>query len=157
MADAKIEIKVGSLVFSGEGPDTWLSQQLDKILGKASELAQLGDGDTDAGGAGSAAIPPTKTHPPGKPLGTLAAFLKAKNATTNQTRKFLATALWLHDSENNSRVSTSDVNKALNSHNQGRLGNPSQCLSNNVKSGSVVKDGAKQFYVTPEGRAELEK
>jgi hypothetical protein len=32
MADAKIEIKVGSVSFSGEGDGKWLSEQLDKVI-----------------------------------------------------------------------------------------------------------------------------
>ena len=34
MAEAKIEIKVGAVSFSGEGDGQWLSDQLDKVLEK---------------------------------------------------------------------------------------------------------------------------
>jgi hypothetical protein len=41
MADAKIEIKIGSLTFSGQGEEKWLSDQLDKLLTKAGDLAAI--------------------------------------------------------------------------------------------------------------------
>jgi len=33
MSEAKIEIKVGQIEFSGQGEQEWVAKQLDKILG----------------------------------------------------------------------------------------------------------------------------
>ncbi len=150
MAEAKIEIKVGSVSFSGEGDGKWLSEQLDKVIEKLPELAAVAPAETEnSGNDGTATKPVVK----GK-VGTLASFLSAKNAKNNKTRKFLATAVWLHDSTGANRLATGDVKKALSQHNQGAVGNASQCLVQNNKQGFTAKDG-KQFYVTPEGRAEI--
>lgn len=155
MADSKIEIKVGSITFSGEGDGEWLSKQLDKVLAKIPELVaiapQENNGNDSKGGEDG-----TDKGNGGKAAGTLASYLKATNSTSKQVRKFLATAAWLHDSEKKHRLTTTDVSKALNTHNQGRLANPSDALNQNVGKGHCVKDG-KSFYVTPEGRAELNK
>ena len=156
MADAKLEIKVGEISFSGEGTDVWLSQQLDKVLKSIPDLVKL-----DLPKAKTSENAPKEheahnTPPAGKVMGTLAAFLKDKKATSNQARKFLATALWLHDAQDQKRVGTADVTKALNHHNQGKLTNASQCLNSNVSRGTIVKD-SKLFYVTEEGRADLDK
>jgi hypothetical protein len=70
-------------------------------------------------------------------------------------RKFLATAVWLHDSRNMDRLTTGDVTKALSANRQGKLTNPSDCLNGNVKRGFCEKDGKKQFFVTDEGRTNL--
>ena len=88
-------------------------------------------------------------------IAPLATYLKEKKATSNQARKFLATAAWLQHGGMN-RVSTSEVTKNLNTHNQGKLTNAAQCLINNATAGNVVKDG-KQVYVTDKGFEELEK
>jgi hypothetical protein len=84
---------------------------------------------------------------------SLAAFLKDKKVTNSQTRKYLATAMWLHEVKKIKRITTSDVTKALSDNNQGKLTNPAQCLINNANRGTIVREG-KQFYVTDEGRTE---
>jgi hypothetical protein len=85
----------------------------------------------------------------GKPLAT---FLREKSVGDNQTKKFLATAVWL-EAKGQTRLQTGNVTKAL-SDNQSRLGNPSQCLADNVKQGYCECD-KKQFFVTTEGKDSL--
>lgn len=158
MADAKLEIKVGAVSFSGEGQGEWLSKQLDKILAKLPELvsveipeSQSSNSDNNGNDGGASTGQKSKNQ-----RTTLASFLKEKKATTgNQQRKFLATAQWLQDGGIN-RVATGDVTKALSEHNQGKLTNAAQCLINLTKAGWVVREG-KQFYVTEEGHTELNK
>ena len=163
MTDAKLEVKVGTISFNGEGEETWLAGQLDKFLAKLPELVETdaaveakspaGNGSVESGKPGDS----KGNTPAGSKTGiSLAAFLKDKNATANQVRKFLATSLWLEDESGMERVSTSDVTKALSDNKQGKLGNAAQCLISNVKPGYVVKDG-KKFYVTDEGREEINK
>jgi hypothetical protein len=157
MSDSKLEIKVGSITFSGEGSGDWLSKQLDKVLAKIPELVAVAppenlDNGSAGNGSGESGVQRTKTP------GTLAAYLKATGSTSNQVRKFLATAVWLHDTGEgeNDRLTTKEVSGALNTHSQGKLTNASNCLNQNVSKGHCVKDG-KKFYVTPEGRSSLGK
>ncbi len=150
MADARIEIKVGAVSFSGEGEGKWLSEQLDKIIEKLPQLSSVVPAVQENDETDDAQGPKLKKSN----VGTLASFLAAKNAKTKKTRKFLATALWLHESTGARRIGTGDVTKALSQHSQGSVGNASQCLVQNNKSGFTAKDG-KQFYVTPEGRSEI--
>jgi hypothetical protein len=155
LAGAKLAIKAGPISFTGEGSEAWLGEQLDKVLTKLSELRELSD-DSGAGGDDEAGQRQVKKPKESQvKLAPLAAYLKEKKATTNQARKFLVTAAWLQLGGMN-RVSTAEVTKNLNTHNQGRLTNPAQCLINNAKNGNVVKDG-KQFYVTDKVLEELAK
>lgn len=157
MADSKIEIKVGSISFSGEGSGDWLSKQLDKVLAKIPELVAVAPPETPANGNTGGGNPPAAggAQPQhGRASGTLAAFLKAKNANDSQTRKFLATAVWLHDAEHKDRVRTKDITEALSIHKQGSLTNASSCLAENAKRGHCVREG-RLFYVTDEGRDTL--
>lgn len=153
MADAKIEIKVGGVSFTGEGTENWLSTQLDKMLKHLPDLVSVAP-SRDEGSAGSQGengkVPAGK-----KATGTLATFLNAKKATTNKTRKFLATALWLQDA-GKEHLTTRDVTKAVKDNKQGSLGNSSRCLADNIKQGFCAKNGKKEFYVTDEGRTELD-
>lgn len=149
MAEAKIEIKVGAVSFSGEGEGKWLSEQLDKVLEKLPELVNV------------APAPAEDNRPDGTPKpphvrvkGTLASFLTAKNAKSNKTRKFLATALWLQDAQGKNRLTTRDVTKALSDNSQGTVGNASQCLNQNANQGFATKEG-RQFYIPEEGRNEI--
>ncbi len=153
MTEAKIEIKIGAVHFSGEGQEEWLTQQLDKILGKAEELVKL--------------APPQQVMAPQNPQTqhqpadfsdttdianqTLATFLKSKNATKAQVDKFLATAIWVEAKEKKNRLKTSDIGSALSKANQTKLNNPSDKLNQNVSKGFCEKEGS-EFFVTQEGR-----
>jgi len=159
MADAKIDIKVGIVSFSAEGTEKWLSGELDKVLEKAQELANIATSNRGSNGAdpSSNVVEPTSiVSGAGKKLkGTLAGFLRERQATTNQVRKFLATATWLQEHDDKERLTTKEVTNALSDAKQTALTNPSQCLAHNVKQGFCQKDGKKQFYVTPEGIEDL--
>jgi len=147
MSDAKIEIKAGGAEFNATGNQDWVAKQLDKFLANAANLAAIapsdgngsgGDGNGDGGGGKKRDVGIA-----GKPL---AVYLKEQDATTNQTKKFLATAVWLH-AKGQKRLSTGDISKALKASNQTKITNPSECLNKNVKKGLCEKDGS-QFFVT---------
>jgi hypothetical protein len=153
MAEAKIDIKIGAVSFSAEGSEKWLSGELDKVLAKAPELAAIPPaepGNNDGSGGGGTQT----THATKGKLGTLAHFLKEKNATSNQVKKFLATAVYLHDTTGKDRLTTGEVKTALKNANQTKLTNPADCLNSNVKKGHAEKDGG-SFFVTDPGRTSL--
>lgn len=85
----------------------------------------------------------------------MAIFLKEKVATTNQVRKFLATAAFLQLNGKN-RLNTGDITKALKDATQNKLSNASECLSNNIQKGYCEKDGSNGFFVTSHGFADLD-
>lgn len=153
MSDAKIEISIGQIQFSGQGEQEWVSQQLEKVLIHADKLLRLNPVTNI--GTGS---PADGAH---KPMGddsgiskkTLPAFLGEKNASQTQARKFLATAVWL-EAKGQGRLTTSDITNALKASNQSRLSNPGVFLGENIKKGFCEKDGDK-FYVTEEGKKSL--
>ena len=93
MSEAKIDIKIGHIQFSGQGDQDWVAKQLDKIIAQAEKLVQLAppaeDHNEDSG-----------HHDAMKPDSsiakkTLPVFLTEKGAKTKQVKKFLATAVWL--------------------------------------------------------------
>jgi hypothetical protein len=148
MSDGKIEFKLGSIEFKGEGSQEWVTKQLDKIIEKAPSLLK---------------IAPTEQQTPRDhtPMGsdpqiasqTLVKFLKEKNATTNQVTKYLATAVWL-EAKGKKRLTTPDITKALKDSSQSRLGNASDCLNKNITKGFCEKEG-KEFFVTEDGKNSL--
>ncbi|MFG6665725.1 hypothetical protein ACGK9R_01285 [Halomonas sp. HNIBRBA4712] len=156
MAEAKIEITIGQITFSGEGEPSWLSEQLDKILDKAENLLSLASSTSSPITQESEDINSEAADLSGhneiaaKPL---AIWLRENKADSNQNLKFLATAIWL-ESKGSNRLQTKDVTSALSSANQKRLGNASDCLNRNVTQGCCEKEG-KQFYVTEEGKKKL--
>lgn len=155
MSDAKIEIKIGQIQFSGQGEQDWVAKQLDKVIAQAEKLIQLAslpdadDGDGDGG-----------DHDP-KPMKpdaaiakkTLPAFLSEKSATTNQVKKFLATAVWL-EAKGKNRLQNKDVTVALRTANQAKIKNTALSLSRNISKGYCEKDG-NQFFVTDDGKKSL--
>ena len=84
---------------------------------------------------------------------SLATYLSEKQATSNQTLRFLATADWLRQKGQGPLTSTA-VAQALKNNHQNRLANPADCLNKNAAKGFVEKDG-KTFFITPEGLAHL--
>lgn len=154
MANAKIDFTVGGISFSGEGEESWLADQLDKIIDKAPHLIQIAPALSITKEEQEAAIsPPTTDEEAAIAAQTLPSFLKQKNAMSPQTRRFLATAVWLH-AKGNTRLTTSDVIKATKDSNQPRFGNASDLLNKNVAEGYCEKDG-KQFFVTAHGKTAL--
>ena len=145
MSEAKIQIKLGQIEFSGVG------KQLDKILEKSEKLVKLSPAAPAGGGNGGGHKPMGADSTIGTQ--TLPSFLKAKNASTVQVKKFLATAVWL-EARGSNRMTTGDVTKALRDANQTKLNNAADCLNQNVSKGYCEKDG-KQFFVTEDGKASL--
>jgi hypothetical protein len=80
----------------------------------------------------------------------LSQFIADKKVSTNQVRKFLATAVFLANSSGVSRLSTSMISKALKSDGIEKLQNASDCLNKNEKKGYCIKDG-KEFIITENG------
>jgi hypothetical protein len=153
MSESKIQIKVGIVEFSGEGNQDWLATQLDKIIEKVPELLKIeltATPNSERGSNNNSLNTSSKSS--GKPT-NLPAFLKEKGATSNQVRKFLATAAFIQLTGKD-RLTTSDVSTLLNKNNQTKINNPSDTLNKNVGKGHCTKDGS-SFYVTPEGFTEL--
>lgn len=154
MATAKIGFTLGSITFSGEGEETWVSDQLDKILEKAPDLIKIAPQTQPISQPATTVSEQVSTLPDDTIASqTLPNFFRAKRVPRSGFKKFLATAIWLQAKGAN-RISVGDVTQALRDSNQPRLSNPSDCLSNNVTKGFIEKDG-RQFFVTPEGRASL--
>jgi hypothetical protein len=140
----KIEIKIGNLSFSAEGDQDWLSEQLGKIIHAASPAIAAGENnDTPTTGkAGPAALSAA-------PVGSLASYLRAAGGETKQVQRFLATAGWLFR-RGVANLTTAVVAAALAEHHQKRLGNPADCLNQNVSKGYCEKQ-KDSFFITPEG------
>ena len=150
MSEAKIEIKIGQMQFSGSGEQDQLAKQLDKIIAQAEKLIKLAPPEDQLDDDGN-------HKPTGKDSTiakkTLPVFLGEKNATRNQVKKFLATAVWL-ESKGEQKMTTRNISKALSDSHQSRLTNPSDCLNQNVSKGYCEKDG-KEFFVTDDGKKSL--
>jgi len=151
MSESKIHIKIGPVEFAGEGRQDWVTKQLDKIIAHADKLVKLapaaGVPPSEGGGQGDKGKDDSIASMP------LAAFLKSKNATKNQLRKFVATAVWLH-AKGTKRLETKQITQALKDASQSRIGNPGDALKKNTTKGYCEKDG-KQFFVTEEGEKSL--
>jgi hypothetical protein len=153
MTDAKIHFKVGQIEFSGEGSTEWLAKQLDKVIEKAPQLVNLTPA-SEGTQAGTGNQPLSSTSSDASiAQQTLALFLREKNATSNQTKKFLATAIWLKAKGQN-RIKTGDVVRAISSANQERLKNASLCLRRNITKGHCDRD-SQGVYVTDKGKSSI--
>ena len=146
MTEAKIELDLGTLSFSGEGEQEWLAQQLDKIIEAAPGLTRMEPSHSDR-----IEIPPqfgssTNNSDFIEPLAT---YIKAKDGDSSQVQRFLATADWLRR-RGETKLTTAVVTKALRENHQKRLSNPADCLNKNVAKGYCEKQG-NGFFITPDG------
>lgn len=140
----KIEIRLGNLRFSGEGEQEWLAKQLEKVIESVDALGKVPS-------SSETAIEQDGPVAEGAAVGSLASYLRSKNAEKSQTRRFLATADWLRRRGENP-LTTGAIAKALTDNQQSRLANPSDCLNKNVAQGycEKLRDGS-GFFITPEG------
>jgi hypothetical protein len=147
MPHAKIQLSFGNFSFSGEGDDSWLSTQLDKVLEEVKALSKIQP----------PLLEPRNTPTEQKPASgdgegfteTLAAYIKSKGGDSSQVVRFLATADWLRR-RGHGTLSTAAVTKALSDNQQKRLGNAPDCLNKNVAKGYCEKTG-NGFFITPDG------
>jgi len=150
--NSKINVTIGAVSFAGEGESAWLAEQLEKVLKAAPTIAT---GQTSSGALpGPASVSVNSTASVGgQAVGTLLSHIKVKGGETNQVKRFLATADWLR-LRGETQLTTGKVSKALADHHQKRLGNPADCLNQNVAKGHCEKNG-EGFYITPDGLATL--
>jgi hypothetical protein len=148
---AKMSVSFGNLSFAGEGTEEWLTEQLERFFEAVPTLAgakvvNLLAQEADPGSGDAAETDATFTE-------SLAAHIKAKGGDTVQVTRFLATADWLRR-RGAKALTAAAVSKALQENHQKKLGNPADCLNQNVAKGSCekTKDG---FFITPSGLKEL--
>jgi hypothetical protein len=141
----RIEIKVGNISFSAEGDQEWLSEQLAKVMLAASPAIAANDSHEAPaiGKSGSAT----------SSVGSLASYLRAAGGESKQVQRFLATAGWL-SRRGIPNLTAAMVAAALAEHHQKRLGNPADCLNQNVSKGYCEKS-KDSFFITPEGWSAL--
>jgi len=84
VSQAKIQIVLGSITFSGEGEQKWLSEQLDKLLEKGSALAASVPDKDEPDGSDNRSL----RRPKGS-IGTLASFLAAAKAGSKSDQEVL--------------------------------------------------------------------
>ena len=142
----KIELTIGSLRFAGEGDQDWLDQQVSRLIERIDqseiyssvhEVSPMPEPEQDE-------IVSNESLP---------SYLRDKGAETVQVQKFLATAGWL-DRRGEKSLTTGAVAKALKDSHQKRLGNPADCLNQNIGKGFCEKNG-NWFFITTEGRRHL--
>lgn len=157
MANARIEIKIGSIEFTSEGEQDWVTEQLDKILEKAQELESTLKKETVKSTSQIVEVAPAE-HPTDlfstpKPKRVipenLSTFLRKKDAIDKQRRKFLGAAVWLQ-LNGQQMIKTKEVTDALRAARQVKITNPSHQLNQNIAQGFCQKEG-RGFYVTPQG------
>jgi hypothetical protein len=156
MAQAKVELMVGKVSFSGEGEETWLAEQIDKIIDAATTLSSVAaldeDADSDDEQANGVVEPGAPPNNPAFQV-SLVSHIRAKKGESNQLQRFLVTADWLRQ-RGSSALTTGNVAKALLDNQQKRLANPADCLNKNVGKGFCEKTKT-GFFITPEGLKHL--
>jgi len=95
MADVKISFKIGNIEFVGEGEKEFIGEQLDKIISNAPKLVKLAPEFPIVPTSDQEEVMVEMGEDPNIAAKTLPAYLKEKNATTIQVKKFLATAVWI--------------------------------------------------------------
>ena len=148
MAEARIELELGTIKFSSEGTEAWVVKQFEYVISKLPELSQIAGSVAEQ--QPSAAAGPAARNASTEPqqVGSLASYIKAKGGESNQVQRFLATADWLR-LKGEKALKTAVVSKALQDNQQRKLSNPADTLNQNVSKGFCEKtrDG---FYITPE-------
>ena len=146
MAEARIQLEVGSIKFSGEGTEAWVVKQLEYVISKLPELSKMASTVAEQQ-PGASSVKNAAAQP--QQVGSLATYIKVKGGDSNQVQRFLATADWLR-LKGEKNLKTSLVSKALQENHQKKLSNPADTLNQNVAKGFCEKSGD-SFYITPEG------
>jgi len=159
MAEARAKIEVSGLQFDLRGDPDWVSEQLDKVLELAYDVADLAlsppeePADGDGEGDGSSGEDPDDSQEDPIASLSLPAFLAECNATRDDERKLLAVAVWLR-AKGSDRVTVSEVRDALADAGERAIHNAATVLMTAVaKDLCQEDDGA--LFVTDAGRTAL--
>lgn len=150
MAQAKISLTVGTVSFSGEGDEAWLSAQMEKVIDTATTIAVHAEETEETDGNDTAG---EQEDSAGASRIALVNYIREKNGESNQVQRFLATADWLRK-RGAANLTSSGVIKALAKNHQKRLANGADCLNKNVAKGYCEKT-ASGFFITPDGLKHL--
>ena len=166
MAEARAKIEVSGLEFDLRGDPDWVSEQLEKVLELAYDVADLalspseepaGDNGEDDGtgedndGSGSE-DPDDSQEDPIASL-SLPAFLAECGAIRDEERKLLAVAAWLH-AKGNDRITVSEVRDTLAAAGERAIHNAAAVLVTAVANGLCKEDDG-ALFVTDAGRTAL--
>lgn len=161
MANGRLEFKIGNIEFIGEGEQTWVTEQMEKMLERIPELTKHSDvlkvpattaptvSPNKSTAINTSYSQPQSAAPQRAIPENLATFLRKKDCVDKQRRKFLGTAVWLQ-LNGQSIIKTKEVTDALKNARQIKITNPSHQLNQNISQGFCQKEG-NGFYVTPEG------
>jgi hypothetical protein len=165
----KLRVKLGATEIDYEGNSEFLSQEIMPTLGKMLELVEARADlnrptetlqlESDPGPSAELDAIDRAPNEEFSSVTTaanvaLASYLRKTGGDTTQVLRFLATAAWLFRRGSN-ELSTTLVAKALQENHQKKLGNPSDCLNQNVAKGFCEKTKT-GFFITPDGWSELE-
>src|SRR5688500_6637582 len=109
MSTSKISVSAGSVSFSGEGDQAWLTEQLEKVLKAAPGLAATAVRTETSSRRKS---PDSVENETASCTTSLSAYIKEKGGESNQVDRFLISADWLRR-RGNKQLTTAAVGKAL--------------------------------------------
>jgi len=165
MAEARAKIEVSGLQFDLRGDPDWVSEQLEKVLELAYDVADLalsppeepeadsGEDSNGEGNDGSGDEDPNDSQEDPIAALSLPAFLEERDATRSDERKLLAVAIWLH-AKGSDRVTVTEVRDALAAARERAIHNAAAVLMTAVASGLCQEDDG-ALFVTDAGRAAL--
>ena len=149
MANARIKFKIGNIEFVGKGEQSWVTEQLDKVLERIPSLATESKKSTPKAVVETPQVVKTTPKVDASNLENLSTFLRKRDAIDKQRRRFLGTAVWLQ-LKGQQMIKTKEVTDALRAARQIKITNPSHQLNQNISQGFCQKEG-QGFYVTPQG------
>ena len=159
MAEGKVAIAIGSLSFSGEGEQTWVTEQFDKILAKVPELLKQApnlvspsSGSANGGGQQS-------RQSAGIAKGTVAAIAAKLGVATGPELIMAAAAklTFVDGKDSFSRKSLLEAMKtATNYYKQTYSNNLSKYLKTVQQDQRLTEHAADQFALTAAEKTKLE-
>jgi hypothetical protein len=149
MSQSKLQIAVGNVSFSGEGEQSWLAEQLEKVLRTAQHIGGTQRATADGDQQSTTESGETVASGGSSFTTTLAKYIVEKRGTDNQVDRFLITADWLR-LRGVKQLTTAAVSAALRNNHQKRLANAADCLNKNVSKGFCEKVNG-GFFITPDG------
>ncbi len=149
MANAHIKFKIGNIEFVGKGEQSWVTEQLDKVLERIPSLATESKKSTPKVVVETTQVDKVTPKIDASNLENLSTFLRKRDAIDKQRRRFLGTAVWLQ-LKGQQMIKTKEVTDALRAARQIKITNPSHQLNQNISQGFCQKEG-QGFYVTPQG------
>lgn len=150
---ARVRINLAQRELEIEGPESFVRSFEDRLVGLLERLAEGAALPASAAAPEATAGAPAAAAAPGRPTGvlpTFGEFVHHLPANATEVDRMLAAGFWVQTHTPDRTFATAEASRRLAEHGV-RIGNPSQCVRQNIQARRCFAVGRGRYRVSRQG------